>query len=97
MIQSPPRTTDQFELEFFYTDCTTYLNGKPYRIPAGYVLRVLPGTLRWSDLPFRNYYMKLTDEGGDIPQFLESIQELFPTRNLDTYISHINNIVWGAA
>ncbi|MGM9625767.1 MAG: helix-turn-helix transcriptional regulator, partial [Eubacteriales bacterium] len=95
MIQSPPRTTDRFELEFFFTDYTTCMNGKPYRIPAGSVLRVLPGTLRWSDLPFRNYYLKLTDEGGDIQQFLESIPELFPTRNLDIYISHINNIVWG--
>jgi len=95
MTTSPPRTTDQFELEFFFSDCTTYLNGKQYHIPAGSVLRVLPGTLRWSDLPFRNYYLKLTDEGGDIQAFLESIPQLFPTKNLDIYISHINNIVLG--
>lgn len=95
MIQSPPRTTDQLELEFFFSDCTTYLNGKPYRIPACSVLRVLPGTLRWSDLPFRNYYLKLADSNDDIQKFLESIPELFPTGNLDIYISHINNIVLG--
>jgi len=95
MTTSPPRTTDQFELEFFTTDCTTYLNGKPYHIPAGAVLCVLPGTQRWSDLPFRNYYLKLTDSSGDIQAFLESIPQLFQAKNLDIYISHINSIVLG--
>ncbi len=95
MKQSPPRTTDQLELEFFSADCTTYLNGKPYHIPAGSVLRILPGTLRWSDLPFRNYYLKISDSSGDIQHFLETMPELFPTGNLDIYISHINHIVLG--
>ena len=93
MTQSPHRVTKQFELEFFCEDCTTYLDGQPYRLQKNTVLCVMPDTVRWSDLPFRNNYLQIEDQNDDIAAFLRSIPMIFQTNRYEQYVSIINSLV----
>ncbi len=87
-------TVENYEIEFYTEPCgTTYVNGEPCKIRPGRVLCVKPGTERYSELPLRSHYLKVSPTGSEIDRVLDGILEKFISEKIDIYTSAIHEML----
>lgn len=90
-----PRQTTCYEIEMYCeAGGVTYLNGTPYRIRRGALLCVKPGSVRFSRLPLKTYYLKIKPTSDTAP-ILDGLCEYFVTpeteRGTDIFLSLIRS------
>ncbi|MBR3873881.1 MAG: helix-turn-helix transcriptional regulator [Clostridia bacterium] len=86
MKQSPLRILEGYEMELFYEDCgVSILNGIEYPIRRGMLLIARPGDTRSSQLPFRNYFIRLGQPDEQTSQLLDGICGVTQTENCEAY------------
>ncbi len=75
-----------YEIEFFTEPCgVTYINDVPCKIRPGRVFCVKPGTERYSELPLRSYYLKVSPYDPEINKVLNGILDNFVSEKIDKY------------
>ena len=63
-----------YEIELFVNNGgVTYADGVPHQIRKGCVLCVKPGSVRYSELPLRTYYVKISEEAEHLNPILDSL------------------------
>ena len=68
------RYVNCYEIELFVNNGgVTYADGVPHQIRKGCVLCVKPGCVRYSELPLRTYYLKISAEAGALKPILDSL------------------------
>ena len=55
----------------------TYVNGVPHQIRKGQVLFVKPRSVRYSELPLKTYYLKISADVKSLEPMLDSLEEWF--------------------
>lgn len=94
MSQSPKRIVDEYEIEIYPEDCgVTYLGDQPIPIHRGMILFAIPGTERHSELPIKNYYLKVPDQNSPITDLLKSMPVWFDSPSVDFYAFCINQML----
>lgn len=94
MTQSPQRIVDEYEIEIYPEDCgVTYLGEQPIPIHRGMILIVMPGTVRYSELPLKNYYLKVPVQDSPITDLLKSMPACFDSASVDFYAECINRML----
>ena len=94
MTQSPKRIVDEYDIEIYPEDCgVTYLGERPIPIHRGMILIALPGTERYSELPIKNYYLKVPVQDSPITDLLESMPAWFDSASVDLYAACINQML----
>ena len=94
MSQSPKRIVDEYEIEIYPEDCgITYLGDQPIPIHRGMILFAMPGTERYSELPIKNYYLKVPEQNSPITDLLKSMPTWFDSASVDFYASCINQML----
>ena len=84
-----PRTANGYEIELFCeSGGITYLNGTPHRIRRGAVLCVKPGSIRYSELPLKTYYLKLRADVG-LCTVLDGLCDYFVSNDIERGIELI--------
>jgi len=99
------RQVNCYEIEMFYeTGGTTYLNNTPYRIRRGAILCVKPGSVRYSQLPLKTYYLKIKATvnfahildglcdyftSSDVEHGIEIFLELIKSNDGDMLLRHV--------
>lgn len=72
-----------YEIEVFYeSGGVTYVDGRAHRIRRGAVLCARPGSVRYSELPLKTYYLKMTPS-GELARVLDSICEYFTSSDVE--------------
>lgn len=75
---SDERLVEKFEIEFYLDDAkSVYLNKKKYNIKKNHILIAKPGTLRYSELPFKTLYIKFY-ANELIEKLLNNLPDYFP-------------------
>lgn len=78
-----PRNVVCYEIELYYeSGGITYVDGAPHRIKRGAVLCVKPGTVRYSELPLKTYYVKLNAE-GEMAKAIDEACGYFVSENVE--------------
>lgn len=78
-----PRNVNCYEIELYYeSGGVTYLDDKPHRIRRGAILCVRPGSVRYSELPLRTYYLKMRAE-GELARALDGLCEYFVSSDIE--------------
>jgi len=95
--ESEKRVVDMVELEFFQEEFISYLDGEEIHIKPGTVLRALPGCIRYSKLPLRNYFLKLPPTLPEITNLIAQMPPVWQTRYSDAYRSCFSEILIGDA
>lgn len=86
MKQSPLRIVTEYELEYYFEDGgISFLNGKKYPMKKGNILIARPGDKRSSTLPFRCYYIHLTNVSAEIKVLLEPLPSIMQTKDYDLF------------
>ena len=71
------RSVTCYELEFFAENGgVTYINGVPYKIRKGAILCARPGDIRYTELPLRAYYIKLSAQ-SELSALLSNVSPYF--------------------
>jgi two-component system response regulator YesN len=75
------RRAEAYEIECVDSDGgQLYINDQPYEIRRGMVLCLRPGDVCRLPLPYRAYYLRLTDEVGDLTGRMNDWDHVFPVR-----------------
>lgn len=83
-----------FEIELYTKNGgRTYLNGKDYPIRSGWMLCAKPGSKRHSRLPFKCYYLYLSDTKSEITDLLRKLPNTLEIGNLKVYINLFHEII----
>ena len=84
--QSPLRIVTEYELEFYFEDGgISFLNGKKYPMKKGNILVARPGDKRSSTLPFRCYYIHLTNVSPELKALIEPLPSFMHTKDYDLF------------
>jgi AraC-like DNA-binding protein len=83
-----------YEIEFYTEPCgTTYINDSPCKIRPGRVLCIKPGTERYSELPLRSHYLKVTPTGSETDKILDGILDRFMSVRIERYTDIIHQML----
>ncbi len=83
-----------YEIEFYTEPCgTTYINGAPCKIRPGRVLCIKPGTERYSELPLRSHYLKVTPTDAATDKMLDEILDKFISERIEKYTEIIHEML----
>ena len=83
-----------YEIEFYTEPCgITYINGSPCKIRPGRVLCIKPGTQRYSELPLRSHYLKITPTGTETDRVLDGILDRFMSARIERYTEIIHDML----
>lgn len=75
------RRADAFEIECVDSDGgQLYINEQPYEIKKGMILCLRPGDECRVPLPYRAYYLRLTDQDGDLTGRMSGWDRVFSVR-----------------
>ncbi len=95
-----PRTQEheisQYQIEFCTEDCgTTYIDGVAYPIVKNRIFCAKPGQKRWTQLPFRCYYLHLVPSQGRINELLSSLPVCFevPEEKMRSFVQQIGKLL----
>ncbi|MBQ1217701.1 MAG: helix-turn-helix transcriptional regulator [Clostridia bacterium] len=77
--RTQPRLVQHYELEIFHTDSgQSHVDDNVYPIRRGMILCAKPGQIRYSDLPVRCSFIRITpQEGGEIDEILQGLPNAF--------------------
>ena len=77
--RTQPRLVQHYELEIFHTDSgQSHVDDNVYPIRRGMILCAKPGQIRYSDLPVRCSFIRITPvEGGEIDEILQGLPNVF--------------------
>lgn len=71
--RSPMRSVTQYELELYHTDSgISYIDGESYPVRRGMLICAKPGQQRYSQLPIRSSYFRVTPE-SDVAWVLDKL------------------------
>ncbi len=72
------RTVTCYEIELFTENGgVTHLNGVPYQIREGHILFARPGSVRYSELPLKTYYVKISVGATELQPILSRFSPWF--------------------
>lgn len=94
---SRPRLVTMYEMEFYFEEGFTNIDGEYHHIPPGTILSVCPGAVRYSRLPLRNYFIKVGPECEEFAAFIRSMPRFFASGMLDVARNAIEEILAGKA
>ncbi len=86
----------QYQIEFCTEDCgTTYIDGIPYPIVKNRIFCAKPGQKRWTQLPFRCYYLHFIPSDGRINQLLADLPVCFsvPEEKMQSFVQQIGKLL----
>ena len=84
-------TVTSYEIEFYTEPCgVTYINGTPCKIRPGHVLCIKPGTERYTELPLRSHYIKVTPNDPQISKILDEVLDMFISARIEKYTEIIH-------
>ncbi len=79
-----PRRLVNYEIELYTENGgTTYLDGVPHQIRRGAVLCAPPGSVRYSELPLRTYYLKLSTDAVSLVPVVSAFDRWFQISDCD--------------
>ena len=79
-----------YEIELYLENGgVTYVDDVPYQIKHGHVLCVKPGTVRYSELPLKTNYVKISTAARSLRETLEGLEPYFSVADID----YGNNLV----
>lgn len=92
------RLVDCYEIEIYdQNGGTTYINEKPYEIRAGKIICSKPGDYRYSKLPLKTYYLKISDGDTDIQRFLKTLEPEMQVSDTKAYTCIIDEMLFSFA
>ncbi len=78
------RTVTCYEIELYVQNGgVTYTDGVPHQIRKGHILCVKPGDVRYSELPLKTYYVKISAEAESLAPVLEGLGTWFSTNDFE--------------
>lgn len=88
------RTLSCYELEFFDENGgITYVNGTKHPIKSGTVLLARPGDVRYTELPLKAYYLKLSASEKSLAEIFSETPEAFTVSDIDVFVRIIKAIM----
>ncbi len=90
---SPKREVEQYEIEFYMEDAfETFIDDKTYKIKKDHILIAKPNQIRYSHIPFKTKYIKLSVE-GEIAEKLRELPEYFLSHHPESILSELDEII----
>jgi len=78
------RSVTCYEIELYLENGgVTYVDDVPYQIKRGYVLCVKPGAVRYSELPLKTNYVKISTATRSLRETLEGLEPYFSSADID--------------
>lgn len=88
------RRVTAYELEFFEENCgVTYVNGEQYKIKSGSVLCARPGDVRYTELPLKAYYVKISPNAVALTDLLSELPRFFSLADVKPFIYTVKQIM----
>ena len=86
MKQSPLRIVTEYELEYYFENGgISYVNDRKYPMKKGNILIARPGDKRSSTLPFRCYYIHLTNVAPELKTLIDALPSFMQTQDYDLF------------
>jgi AraC-like DNA-binding protein len=83
-----------YELEFFEENCgITYVNAEPYKLKSGSVLCARPGDVRYTELPLKAYYVKLSPAVTSLTSLLDGLPRFFSLADVTPFIYTVKQMM----
>ncbi len=90
--RSPERVSRYIEIELFLEDGdATFINGKRLEIKKNYIIVAKPDSVRYSILPFKTAFLKLSCE-GEIYNTFCNLPDYFPSVHTDKILEILNAV-----
>ncbi len=91
--QSPTRIASGIEIELYLEDgYSTFINGEQYPILKNHIIITKAGSKRYSLLPFKTVFLKLT-ASNDLENILNNLPNCFPAIHVGQMIELFNDII----
>ncbi len=91
--ESPKRIASAIEIELYLEDgYSTYMDGTEYPILKNHIFITKAGTERYSLLPFKTVFLKITAV-GELENILNSLPSCFPAIHVGQMIDLFNEII----
>ena len=85
------------ELEFFDENCgVTYINGEPYKIKSGSVLCARSGDVRYTELPLKAYYVKISPS-APLAELISELPRFFSVSDVAPFVRTVKEIMTAEA
>ncbi len=91
--KSPERISKGIEIELFLEDgYSTYIDCREYKILKNHIIVAKEGSVRYSLLPFKTVYLKITAE-GELKKLLNTLPNCFPAVHIEKIGEVFNDII----
>ena len=92
------RLVSLYEIEYILEDGGySHINGNTYQIKKGNVIVAKPGSIRFTEVPFRTLFVHLIVEDNDIASMLDKCPDFFSPENGDDYQNALLEIISASA
>ncbi len=93
LTRSPERVAGDIEIELFLEDGEkTFINGREYKILKDHVIVAKAGSTRYSLLPFKTVYVKLSTKGR-LAELLNQLPDYFRAIRVEKLKETMNDII----
>ncbi len=90
--KSPERISKCIEIELFLEDgYSTFINGKELKIIKNCILLAKEGSVRYSLLPFKTAYLKIS-ASGELQHLLNTLPDYFPAVHTEKIVEALDEI-----
>lgn len=84
-----------YEIELYLENGgVTYVDDVPHQIKRGYVLCTKPGSVRYSELPLKTNYIKISAAASSLRETLEGLEVYFPVADIDYGSELVQSMLW---